>query len=105
MVGKNPIRTLAVVSIALVALSFAQAASAIAQVPGEAEHSEHAFSPTGLIEPMGIVTLLLVASTVCLGVLRRLKPRPLLTIHKICGVCALSSGAIHAILVFIAHSH
>ena len=83
------------------------AASAPSQGPGlvQHEHDGHGFSPAALIEPMGIVTLSLVASTVCLGLLRRLKPRPLLTIHKICGVCALVSGATHAILVLIAHSH
>jgi hypothetical protein len=58
-----------------------------------------------LIVPMGIVTLSLVALTVCLGVMRRLKPRPLLKIHKTCGVCALISGAIHAILVLALHAH
>lgn len=58
-----------------------------------------------LIVPMGIVTLSLVALTVCLGVMRRLKPRPLLKIHKTCGVCALISGATHAILVLASHAH
>ena len=57
-----------------------------------------------LIKPMGILTLLLVAATVALGVLRRLwKPGLMLKIHKICGVWALVAGAVHAALVVFLH--
>jgi hypothetical protein len=54
------------------------------------------------IKLMGIITLCLVACTVALGLLRRLKPRPMLRIHKVCGVAALISGAAHATLVMLA---
>ena len=64
------------------------------------------FSAASLIEPTGITTLSLVALTVCLGVLRRVrgfKPGRMLTIHKTGGVCALIAGAAHATLVLLAH--
>jgi hypothetical protein len=57
-------------------------------------------------EPTGILTLSLVALTVCLGLLRRvrrLKPRLLLKLHKIAGICAISSGAFHAMIVLLTH--
>jgi hypothetical protein len=50
---------------------------------------------------MGITTLSLVAATVLLGRLRRvrrLKPRLMLKLHRILGVCALVSGSIQATL-------
>ena len=67
------------------------------------EEHEHGWNPAGLIEPMGICTLALLAVTVALGVFRRLKPRPMFKWHKILGVAALVSGAVHAILVLLAH--
>lgn len=70
---------------------------------GDPEHAAGCFFTAGLIKPMGIATLALVACTVTLGVLRRLKPRLLLKIHKICGVCALAAGAAHAALVLCVH--
>ena len=74
----------------------------------EHEHADHAheFSLTSLAEPTGILTLSLVASTVCLGLLRRvrrLRPRLLLKLHKIAGICALGSGALHATIVLLIH--
>jgi len=74
----------------------------------EHEHTNHAheFSLISLAEPTGILTLSLVVLTVCLGLLRRvkrLKPRLLLKLHKIAGVCALSSGAFHATIVLLTH--
>ena len=74
----------------------------------EDKHDDHAheFSLISLAKPTGILTLSLVALTVCLGLLRRirrLKPRLLLKLHKIAGVCALGSGAIHATIVLLTH--
>jgi len=76
---------------------------------GDDEH-EHAhgdgFSTRRLIVPMGIVTFVLIALTVLLGLLRRvraLKPRLLLRLHKICGCCALASATIHGGLVLFGH--
>ena len=74
---------------------------------GGDDHEHPAAGPSAarLIEPMGILTLSLVAATVCLGLLRRvrrLKPRLLLRFHKTCGVSALVAGAIHAALVLVA---
>ena len=58
----------------------------------------------GLIEPMGALTLSLVAITVALGVFRRRwKPRLMLKMHKTCGVLALAAGAVHAALVMLLH--
>ncbi len=74
----------------------------------EHEHANyaHEFSLISLAEPTGILTLSLVALTVCLGLLRRIRrlgPRLLLKLHKIVGLCALSSGAIHATIVLLTH--
>jgi hypothetical protein len=74
---------------------------------GQGHHNHaHEFSLASLAEPTGILTLSMVGLTVCLGLLRRvrrLRPRLLLKIHKIVGVCALSSGAIHATIVLLTH--
>ena len=73
---------------------------------GHDEHNKRGFSTAELIVPMGVLTLSLVALTVCLGLLRRvrrLRPRLLLKLHKIAGICALGSGAIHATLVLLIH--
>ncbi len=74
------------------------------------EHDVHnhadEFSLASLAEPTGALTLVLVAVTVCLGVLRRvrkLKPRLLLKLHKIIGFCALGSGLIHATIILLGH--
>ena len=56
-----------------------------------------------LIVPMGITTLSLVAITVFLSVFRRLNLRLMLKWHKRFGFVSLISGAIHAILVLVAH--
>ena len=72
----------------------------------EGHNHAHEFSLAGLVEPTGILTLSLVALTVCLGVLRRvrrLKPRLLLKLHKLVGVCALCSGVVHATIVLLTH--
>ncbi len=74
----------------------------------EHEHADqaHEFSLIRLAEPTGILTLSLVALTVCLGVfrrVRRLKPKLLLKLHKIVGVSALCSGVIHATIVLLTH--
>lgn len=60
-----------------------------------------------LVEPAGILTLSLLAVTVCLGVLRRVKKlgsRQVLRVHKIAGVAALVSGVLHATLIVLVHS-
>lgn len=56
-----------------------------------------------LIVPLGITTLTLVSLTVILGLSRRLKPRPILKVHKLCGLLALLAGATHATLVLWLH--
>lgn len=88
---------------------FASAAAPAGQ-PGEGQDDRvgpaAGFSAVRLIEPMGALTLSLVAATVCLGLLRRvrrLKPPLLLRVHKTCGVSALVAGAVHAALVLVAH--
>ncbi len=66
----------------------------------------HGISLFSLAKPTGILTLSLVAITVCLGSLRRLrrlKPRLLLKLHKISGLTALISGVIHASIVILTH--
>lgn len=55
------------------------------------------------IKPMGILTLSLLAITVLSGILRRKNPKLLLKWHKRCGITALITASIHAILVLIAH--
>lgn len=66
------------------------------------EYEKHGLSAAGLIEPMGITTLVLVAVTVGLGVFRRRNPA-LLKWHKRLGPLALLAGVIHAVLVSVAH--
>ena len=59
-----------------------------------------------LAKSTGILTLSMVGLTVCLGLLRRvrrLRPKLLLKLHKIAGICALDSGAIHATIVLFIH--
>jgi len=89
------------------------AASTPATAPAEGEHvhagaeeprAETGFQSARLIEPMGILTLSLVALTVGLGILRRRRgPRVMLRIHKVCGAAVLASGAVHATLVILLH--
>ncbi len=72
------------------------------------EHGDHAreFSWISLAKPTGIVTLSLVGLTVCSGMLRRvrrLKPRRMLTLHKIIGFCTLGSGLVHATIILLTH--
>ncbi len=85
-------------------------ALAVAGTTGMYEYKNHdhvhEFSLISLAEPTGILTLSLVGLTVCLGLLRRvrrLKPRLLLKLHKIVGVCALCSGVVHATIVLLTH--
>lgn len=59
------------------------------------------------VKPVGAVALALIALTVCLGFLRRVKAlrtRVVMRIHKTTGVCALIVAAIHATIVIILHS-
>jgi len=76
------------------------------EVGAGGQHSEHNYggiSMAALIKPMGIATLSLVAITVCLGLFRRKNPKLLLKWHKRLGPTALLVGAIHAVLVMLAH--
>lgn len=68
-------------------------------------HSHQGFESilSMLIVPMGITTLLLIAVTVFLSVFRKLKIRFMMKWHKRAGIITLISGAIHAIMVLIAH--
>ena len=78
--------------------------AAVGSSGGHNDDHEHGLAALAvLIVPMGITTLVLVAATVTLGVFRRFKPRPMLKIHKKCGVAALAAGAIHATLVMLLH--
>ena len=79
----------------------------VAYASGDDGHS-HAddgagFALAGLVVPMGIATLALMTVTVCLGLFRRRNPGGLLKWHKRCGPAALIAGAIHALLVLLAH--
>jgi len=56
-----------------------------------------------MIVPMGIATLSLVAVTIFLSTFRRINARLMMKWHKRTGFATLISGAIHAILVLIAH--
>jgi len=56
-----------------------------------------------LVVPMGIATLSLVAVTVFLSIFRRINTRLMMRWHKRTGITALITGAIHAVLVLIAH--
>ena len=72
---------------------------------GADENHDHGMS-AAMVEPMGILTLALVALAVSLGVLRRLgrlKLKRMLKLHKIVGICALASGGVHAALVLLSH--
>ena len=63
-------------------------------------------SLAGLIAPTGIITLSLVAVTVLLALLRRVrrfKARVVMRIHKAAGVSALISGILHASLIVFFH--
>ena len=89
---------------AVLAVLLMAAGAAMANGHEEAEHDEHGHGPGAvlgkLIEPMGIVTISLVAATVLLGVFRRRwKPRLMLKLHMYCGFSALAAGVIHATLV------
>lgn len=56
------------------------------------------------IEPMGATTLILLITTVCLALLRRIRwPKPgfILRLHKIAGICTLCAGLIHAALLML----
>ncbi len=66
------------------------------------EPSERGFSTAELIVPMGVLTLSLVAVTVCLGFFRRVNPK-FLKWHKRIGPAALLAGAAHAIIVLLSH--
>jgi len=84
------------------------ASAALAATRDKAEHERggSGISPFKFIKPTGIATLSLVAVTVCLGFLKRVKrfrTRLVLRIHKITGVCALAAGATHATLIFALH--
>lgn len=61
-----------------------------------------------LFVPAGITALSLIAVTVILGMLRRIKlfggPRLAMKIHKITGICALLAGATHLMIKLILHS-
>ncbi len=61
-----------------------------------------------LFIPAGITALSLIAVTVTLGLLRRMKlfggPRLAMKIHKITGVCALLAGAAHLTIKLILYS-
>ena len=68
--------------------------------------SEVGFEARSLVKPMGIATLSLIALTICLGLLRRvrrLNTRTVMRLHKISGICALCAGAIHATIIFVLH--
>jgi hypothetical protein len=80
---------------------FAAASADTAEEQDTPEHAGAHLHPASLIEPMGVLTLALIAATVALGVFRRLKPRRMLRWHKILGVAALISGAAHASLVLL----
>ena len=82
---------------------FAGAMSTVGHEDGEKGHDHHGFTAADLIVPTGILTLALVAATAFLGLLRRLKPRPLLRWHKRLGPLALASGVVHAALVLLLH--
>jgi len=82
---------------------FGGAMSTAGQDHGDKGHRHGGFTAADLIVPTGILTLSLVTATTCLGLLRRLKPRPLLRWHKRLGPVALISGVAHAALVLLAH--
>jgi YHS domain-containing protein len=82
-----------------------QFASALESNHNHASHEDGGdlLIPAGLIVPMGIITLSLVALTVALSVFRRVNVRLMMKWHKRMGIAALISGAAHAVLVLIAH--
>ncbi|RKY28394.1 MAG: hypothetical protein DRP83_00810 [Planctomycetota bacterium] len=88
-----------------------QFAAGAATDQDEYEHAEHDHADVHILlaqlaKPTGIATLSLVALTACLGLLRRLRRPSLkvpLQLHKIAGICALGSGAIHAAIVLLTH--
>ena len=69
---------------------------------GHDERNKRSFSASDMIMPMGVLTLSLVAVTVCLGFFRKVNPN-LLKWHKRIGPTALLVGAVHAILVLMSH--
>ncbi len=70
------------------------------------EHGGEGLSLASFVEPTGILTLSLVALTVCLALLRRAKRfrgRLIMKMHKTAGICTLCAGALHATLVMLAY--
>ncbi len=67
------------------------------------EHNSGLLILSKLVVPMGIITLSLVAFTIFLSIFRRINVRLMMKWHKRTGIAALITGAIHAILVLIAH--
>ena len=67
------------------------------------EHAGGGFGPADLVEPMGIVTFVLLATTVGLGLFRRVNPGLLLRWHKRLGPLTLVAAAIHLALVVLSH--
>ena len=84
---------------ALPATTPATQSAAAAARPHEGQ--EHEINLWRLVGPAGVLTLALVIATVATALLRRLRPRPLLKVHKVLGVCALISACVHALLVFL----
>ena len=66
------------------------------------DHEEHESEAREFGEVMGIVTFVLLASTVALGVFRKKgDAAKMLRIHKACGVATLIAAAVHATLIIL----
>jgi YHS domain-containing protein len=71
-------------------------------LPGTPEETgSREFRPGSLIAPLGIAAFGAVAATVLTGLLRKLRPRFMLKLHKVLGVIALIVAAFHGSIVIL----
>ncbi len=86
----------------LVPATSARAGTRIAWLVANGEHGEGS-SLSGLIEPLGIVTLVLLATTLTVGLLMKKNRRVLFPLHRTLAFITLASAVFHGLLVLLAH--
>jgi hypothetical protein len=95
-----PAVLVAAVALALTGSAGAQQRPATGAGADDHDHHEHA-ALARLVEPMGAATLVLLVATAVTGGLIRRKRRPLLTLHKVLGTLTLLSAVCHGVLVAV----
>lgn len=102
MNAKTPARR----AVAVIAGALVIAATSAACLADAGAGTHAGFQARSLIKPLGIATLSLIALTICLARLRRvrrLNTRLVMRLHKASGVCTLCVGIIHATIIFVFH--